>query len=432
MKRRSENVARLQRARAEDGIILPLSIMVLAVIVILTLVVANSAIQSNTFSNQQTAANQALATADAGLQTVYHRLASGEAVPETTHGEAGSQSYTTYVELLSASTKRYCTGLSVIGTVTQRCITSTSTVNGVTRRVQERVISSTQNTPSSLESLGEVKLNNVTKIEGSVTANGKVSLGSGPVTGTITASEIHSGFVCSGCKEVLKGEALGTKTPNVEELCPEKCAKAYEEAREHNQAESMPEPAKQYFVKERKFESSKPVGSEAAWVELASGKYNFCEISFNEAVYLKVPTGHEVSFYIDSSERPGSKCAAPDKVKATNGFCLWNESEVPGAVKFFVWGNPKGGYSEFNFTNGAGHCGSKDRALIADIYAPYTNFETHNGGAFGGNILAGKIEATNGMELVNSAVSSGSAEYAPSAWTICTRSPSGGPATGCY
>ncbi len=419
-------------SREQAGIILPLSVMLLAMILVLALVVAEAAVQSNTFSNKQTGADQALATAEAGLQGVYRRLAAGEVVPETTEGTVGSRSYTATLQLLSTATKRNCTGLPVVGSVTQRCITASATVDGVTRRVQERVISSTMNTPTALESLGEIQLNNTTKLEGNVTANGKVSLGAGTVTGTITASEIQSGFKCSGCKEVIKAETLGTKTPNLEELCPEKCARAYEEARESNEAEAMPEPARQYFVKERKFESSKPIGSEAAWVELPSGKYNFCEISFNEKVYLKVPAGHEVSFYIDSSERAGSKCSAPDKVKATNGFCLWNEAEIPGAIKIFVWGNHTGSFSEFNFTNGVGTCGSKDKALIADIYAPYTTVETHNGGAFGGDILAGKIEATNGLELVGSAVSSSSAQFAPAAWTICNKTASGGPATGCY
>ena len=66
---------------------LPLAVMVLAVLLVLTLVVVKESTDAKTISDNQVYANQALATAEAGLQTAYHRLYAASTNGELTEGD---------------------------------------------------------------------------------------------------------------------------------------------------------------------------------------------------------------------------------------------------------------------------------------------------------------------------------------------------------
>ena len=432
---------------------LPMAIMILFVIVLLTVAVVQAAVQSNTFSNQQTYADQAFATAEVGLQTAYHRLSSavegGESLvagdcfttKDTGSGptakgcpavseSVGANSYTYYVEPLVSAPKN-CVGLKVLGgAVVQRCITATATVHGVTRRVQERVAGGASSLPSSLSSLSTILLKNTTSLVGNLTANGEVTPGPATVTGTITGSKINSGFKCSGCTEVVKAETLGSKYPEVN---PE----PYEISANPVNNQANIQGLANYNSATRDFSSAGTMGTEASPYQLQEGTYNFCNVSFTQTVWLEIPketAGHptKVTWYIDSPERPGLyKCASAGKVKATNGMCIINASENPANFKIYDWGdNPNHSkLSEFNFTNGlcSGH------ALIAELYAPYTLFQATNGGSISGSFLAGEVLATNGLKLGAAGGWLVSSATAAAAWGTCTKSPSGeDPSTGCY
>ncbi len=451
-----------ERLSGERGIILPLSIMILAVILVLALIVATSAVRSNTTAGKQIYADQALATAEAGLQSAYHRMyatqLSGTEVKSTEcftkenaglasptegcaeaskhgTGTVGEFEYTYYNEPLSSANKFKCAGPAYIepATVVQRCLTATATVHGITRRVQERAIGAPEVVASTFESLGEVSINNKSEIKGPILANGKVQLGGGvKTTGTVTGKEVSCSEKCT------KVETLGAvKTPTVESCSAEQCASSYEAAREHNKAEELLEPLKaNYKSSERVLNDSATVGSEAAPIELKAGTYNFCEMQFQQNVYLKVPKGTEVKIYIDSLARAGSKCSHYGEVKATNGFCIANENENPAYLKFFMWGDPGNvNQSKFSFTNGVGHCGTKIPALIAEVFAPYSTVEATNGGSYAGKVYAGEIKATNGLNLESLSAGTGNNVFAPTAWTICNRSKvesNPNPASGCY
>lgn len=468
--------ARFGRAREESGIVLALSIMLLAVVLVLTLVIATSAIQSNTSSNQQIYADQALATAEAGAQTAYHRLRAASLsglTPSTSHcfttveaeepnvstgcpgteGKVGGDAYTYYVEPLTTSNKKHCTGLPPAeSTTADYCITSTATVNNITRRVQERVLGAPETYEAGIESLGKIKIQVKTKgekLNGNIIANGEVEPGEATVTGTLRGSPLGNKYVCSGCVKEEKANTVngGSTKPNVEERCAEgQCAADYEKAAEtaNNKADSpskfKTEVGSGFTESARTVNASYVVGTEAKPVQLESGTYNFCEFSFQQETFFEVPNGSKVTIYFDSPERPGSlKCAKAGSFKAThsNGFCVKNPSKKPQNLKIDIWGdNPgkkAGELAEFGFT-GEGVCQGRE-SLVADIYAPYSELKATNPVNFSGSLVTGAVSATNGFEMGAVAEGSGYELYAPSAWTICNRSVVGSatnPSSGCY
>lgn len=446
------------RPREERGIILPLSMMLLAVLLVLTLVVVTAAVQNNTFSNQQVNGEEAVATAEAGLQTAYHRLYStssaGTEIPaadcfttepvapesgncKSQTGKVGANSYTYYVEpLTTASAKKACAGLPLSSeTAIQRCITSSATVGGITRRVQERVIQTETSSTSGLESLGKIKLNNTKTLNGNLSADGELEPGQATVSGVLRGKPIGKNYKCSGCTVHEEEDAVngGVKAPEVETGPAEKRAPAYESAAlvANNKADSVKfksEIGAVYTESTRIMSTGSTVGTAAKPILLESGVYNFCEVSFTQKTFFEVPKGAVVTWYIDELARPGgSKCAKEGKFKATNGFCIKNATKNPADLKINFWGN-KSKSSEFAFTNNVGEC----EPMIADIYAPYTKLTLTNGGSFNGNLLAAEIEATNGLELGNAAILGGSSAYGASAWQLCNRSPTtSSPASGC-
>lgn len=180
---------RLSRVRAEGGMVLPLTMIILFGLLALVAVVVDSAISANQQSSGQIARRIALADADSGLQAGVYRLSAqpwaqvlnnayaippgdcfgtqDDGVPpqssnglcnigaetkpftagaDTVTDSLGSMGSYTYniTPALSNSSGPGCTGWwvsggSSFGGVTQRCITATGTYRGVTRRVQERI-----------------------------------------------------------------------------------------------------------------------------------------------------------------------------------------------------------------------------------------------------------------------------------------------------
>jgi Tfp pilus assembly protein PilX len=452
----------LRSLQGEKGIVLPLSIALLAVILILTLTVVKASTDANTIANKQVYGDKALATAEAGLQTAYHRVIAASAegklkpgycftnesktqeLPSETEGckeaengetESGAK-YTYYVEPLTSKTSANCVGPTATSNSTllsQSCITASATVNNVTRRVQERIVGAPEKVTAGLESLGKIKINNAKREKGSFRGNGEVEIGSPTLeNGEVVGKPAGKHYTC--VKEcVYKEEANavngGNTKPNVELGPAEKRASAYEAAalKGNNKADSekfKKEVGTAYTEATRIFGSSAILGEAKKPIVLESGVYNFCEVNFTQKVFLEVPKGAEVTIYIDSPERPGlEKCAKEGKFKATNGFCVKNANHVSSALKINFWGNNPGTgkLSEFAFTNNVGEC----EPLVANVYGPYTDFELTNGGTVTGVWFMGEVLATNGLELGTEGTATTWDSWGPSAWTICKRKASG-------
>jgi Tfp pilus assembly protein PilX len=179
---------RLSRLRSEEGIILPLAMIILIGLLALVTLVVDSGVTTSQQATVQINRRTALANADSGLQAGIYRLSSqpwaqvsgkayainplncfgtqddgaptastgvcngAETKPATLNnatvtdilGSMGSYSYNITPELKNG-TGPGCTGWWVggggasYGGVTQRCITATGTYHGVTRRIQERI-----------------------------------------------------------------------------------------------------------------------------------------------------------------------------------------------------------------------------------------------------------------------------------------------------
>jgi len=429
----------------EAGIILPISILLLAVILMLTLVVVTSALRNNTASNKQLYSDKALATAEAGLQTAYHRFVAGAWGVGSGEAEVGPYKYQYSIEELTALTKTHCTGLAPKSEYLDHCITVSATVGGVSRRVQERVLGVAGIGKTFVQSLGSVSINNDNGvlIEGNIEANGEVSINGAKLTGTIIATGLGSSK-CEGC--TFEKRTAGLTYPNVETGPTEYRSAAYTEAIANNKAETAAFKARYgsaYKTTERVFNTGSKLGSAGAPLLLEGGVYNFCEVNFQQEVWLEIPAGEKVSWYIDNKTRKGSGCNKTGNFIATHGFCVINRAKNPSAFKVMMWGenaNPESpptelknvgkSTTEFKFTNGA--CGSEG-PLLADIYDPYGTFETTNGGTFGGAIIAESVHATNGMAFVANATIAEGETNGPTAWANCSSTaPNASAASGCY
>lgn len=215
---------RLSRVRAEDGIILPLAMIILVGLLALVALVVDSGITTSKQADVQINRRVALANADSGLQAAVYRLSAqpwaagtSYAIPSTpggandcfgtkddgqvpaspgycsdsvtdTLGTMGSYTYNISPGLANGSGPG-CTGWWVnpgatFGGVAQRCITATGTYNGVTRRVQERIAAENWVFPTNgMLSMNEMNWDTSNSqhlvLPGLFQANGQMTIGTG-------------------------------------------------------------------------------------------------------------------------------------------------------------------------------------------------------------------------------------------------------------
>ena len=224
---------RMRRLRAEDGMILPLAMIVLVGLLLLVALVVDSGITANQQATVQINRRAALSAADSGLQAGIYRLSAqpwanvlnnAYAIPPThcfgtqddgpptqangvcngpeiagnsnsgqdtvtdSNSTLGTYSYNITPELKQSSGPS-CTGWWVnggtsYGGVTQRCVTAWGTYNGVTRRVQERIAAEAWVFPiNGILSMGEMNWDTsgsqTLNLPGTFESNGQMTIGSG-------------------------------------------------------------------------------------------------------------------------------------------------------------------------------------------------------------------------------------------------------------
>lgn len=461
---------RLRRRLGDDrGLVLPIAILVLLIVMMLGVVVITSSIQANTTSNKQTYADEAIVTAESGLQIAYRRLlATGSTTithcfttSETTfeptetegctkhseHGETNEHlEYKYYVEpLLTAAAKKACSGSEptneASGTLTMSCITSESTVGGITRRVSERLVNLTQAKAeayeSNLEVLGAFSVNNVVgAITMNIYADGAVNLNGAKDKAKIVAPTI-SNVTCEKCTEELKSGSAEKAGGVKAKLASEAEASAYTNALAHNAATTEP------WEKQTSYNTSSHIVHTGGKIEgtsekylVMNGTYYMCEFNTSQEVFFKIPKGDNVTWYIDSPARSGSSCqGGTGNINTQHGMCVLNENKNPETFKIFMYGNPaKPTETEFSATNNLGGC----EPLTAEVYAPYSKFRGTNEGSISGAFLFDEFSETNKIELVawegSTSSSASTVENGTSSWTICNVSKEAGsslPGSGC-
>jgi hypothetical protein len=446
--------------RRQQGTALPIAMMVLAAVGTLSAMVALSSVQSSTSSKRDRGAKAALAAANAGVQAGIYRLTHAGAlsancfttvqVPPGADGVCPGQSeslgngasYTYYISPVLGPAGG-CTGLYVQGPsgqpAIQRCVTGTGTAIGVTRRVQERVAAYRYTSPFPLNgilSLGDAKATGTFNFSGDFEGNGKIELPSG---GSLNGATIH--YVPGGS---ATAPTCGTGCTIVQEpspytvppVDPALYAASASSSGNDNAAISWQPPAA-YDPATRRVNYSGQVGSAGSPVVIPSGTYNFCEVKFSNKTYIALAPGAQVKIYIDSPYRSGSGCpAGTGEISFSNATQINNPSHDPGALQFFVYGDPADPkQTPVKITNTIS--GEPDVPLYAQIYAPNSAFSTTNVLTMVGGIVAATYTSSNTVNFSGAqggASNDGAAvPYYVAAWHECPHSPSGAdPGSGCY
>ena len=441
--------------------VLIVAIALLLAVSLLVTAVVWGAVASNTASNLQLWRNEALATANAGLQTADQRLtdvlastgvAAGDCFTTVDTGSGpgasgcpgqtesyGGGSYTYYVTPLSGSSGAdsvsSCTGWPVTSPtgIVQRCITSVGTYDGVARRVQERVISG----PAGLfpitgvYSYTDATYNNSVTITGNLGASGTLKLNQTP---TFTQpGDLYWGTslqaTCTGnCTSVHQTFPLPTEsaTSTACAAVTYPCEGFATSLTTNNNAN----------ITGATVGASRILGdSGGGAITIPAGTYNLCGISQNNAENITYTP--PVVIYIDSPYRSGSGCGGGTGTILSNNKTWFIDTSSPAKttdLQFFVWGNPGQNppsssspiLSFNNIINGP---------MTAAIYAPYSYLSINNDFNFAGSMAAGDVQINGKLTLAGGAVSAGSSTFSePSAWATCPATPSTStdPNSGCY
>src|SRR5438067_13690325 len=148
-----------RRLRAEDGCVMVVAIIVIALVLVLSTALVGSAVITSNHSLQDRAQKSAIAAANEGLQAAIYRLSnqgelhasqdpkcfttkfeppSGGICPGQTDTLGNGAQYTYYVSPTFTQAENSCAGLWVLApsgqTVKQRCSNAIGKANGVTAR----------------------------------------------------------------------------------------------------------------------------------------------------------------------------------------------------------------------------------------------------------------------------------------------------------
>jgi len=441
--------------------VLIVAIALLLAITLLVTAVVWGAVASNTSSNVALWRDEALATANAGLQTADQRLTNvlastgvaatdcfttadtgGGPGPSGCPGETesyGGGSYTYYVTPLSGSSGvdsvNSCTGWPVTSPtgVVQRCITSIGTYAGVSRRVQERVVSGPAGLfpLSGIASYSDATFNNSVTISGNLGANGQLKLNQTP---TFTQpGDLYWGTslqaTCTGnCTAVHQSFPLPT-----ESATSTACAAVTSPCEGFATSVSTNNNAN---ITGATVTGGRVLGdSGGGSITIPAGTYNLCGI--NQTGQENITYTPPVVIYIDSPYRSGSGCGGGTGTVLSNNKTWFIDTSTPAKasdLQIFVWGNP--GISPpsssspiLSFNNVI------NGPMTADIYAPYSYLSINNDFNFAGSIAAGNVSINGKLTLAASADTAGTSTFSePTAWATCPATPSSAsdPDSGCY
>jgi Tfp pilus assembly protein PilX len=396
---------RLSHLRAEDGIVLPLAMIVLIGLLALVALVVDSAITTNRQATTQINRRVALNAADAGLQAAVYRLssqpwASGQAysIPPTdcfgtqddgappssangvcnvgaetkptptpgadtvtdSLGSMGSYTYN-ITPALAQATGPGCTGWwvnngSLFGGVSQRCVTATGTYNGVTRRVQERIAAQSWIFPvNGILSLGEMKWDTsgsqYLALNGTFQSNGLMTIGSGAQTtpDNLTGANLQSyGGFSFGPGEACTAPACTKSVPATPFPHPAgPTATDYTNTWASNNDSALLSGtwAGTYSAATGKLTVSGK-GTAATPLVLSAGTYIFCGVTITNSY---ITTSGRVTIYIDSpATNPGGHCGTPT-MKAGAAGCPSLVSNAGGlTISGSEFYNPSGVPTDLN------------------------------------------------------------------------------------
>jgi Tfp pilus assembly protein PilX len=394
--------ARLHKLRGEQGVAIVIAITTITVTAALAAALFAAASTLLHTSSREASNKRALAAAQAGLNVGLYRFTRISASPSgsftnnciTDKEVAWSSSTphcpeaTGYLNQTGVSSSYFLTpdmsaALSGMPTVAtecassgagDRCLTAIGTVNGVTRRVQERVralelfsihgmtgLKKTEINSSSSWSGGNFVITSDTASNGNITFGENVSAPGEPYH----CEYGPEGSAPCGSNNVKRTQPI--TVPSVETI-PFSATQA-------TNSNGLIVPTADYSSATRSL--TVPAG---ATLELAAGDYNFCYVNLGNGATLSAPAATpaaRVKIYVDSPNRAGSGCTAPNggKFEAESSGSRLNLGEGRGQLEIYLYGTVAAAASpppgtcntDFKFNNTAG---TAEKSSSLYIYAP--------------------------------------------------------------
>lgn len=434
----------LRRLRSDDGSALPVVVGVMLIIGILVSVIHQTSNRVAQSTTKERAEKRAFQAAEAGLHVATYRLNKmlpeeeeclttvpmdpGAAVPcpatdAVSVGSGASFRYTVTRPLTDAgSSECEVPGGLDFDEFAYRCVTSVGTARGQTRRVQAFV---------------QIPLQvNLFPVNG-VFALGNLSIGQNVAVNGELGSNTHVGMgVITPPNPGLALPAGATRSPAsvpitrvLDEPFP---GKTYAAHFSKSLVPPLPDNASwpngggtgfTLNPQKRTLSAGSAIGSATTPLGIPAGTYNFCNISLNNATYLR-PLG-PVTIYIDSPARTGSGCDAnTGNLIAGNNLIFTSSPADAAMIHIEMYGGPG---TRFEINNNFDYTGT--------LYAPNSAVTFRNNAAIRGAIVGQTVTMNNNLTLtgqVPPGLVGGDQEYTSNSWIECTRTPSGSSAgSGC-
>lgn len=416
----------LRRAgREEDGIIMPLTMMVLAVALILIAAAAGSATFSNDSANQDRSAKRAQQAADAGIAVALDRMnrldvtrgAGSVPTPLCVALEPdGTLSLTTgtYGDWCPAVVEQLGNGVSysyrvqpilqdVSETTVRWSVVSRGTTRGVTRRA---IVDATALTGQpligdySIISLLDLNLHNSATVLGNTRSNGNVNLNNTATIcpGVATAGPGKEFTYSNGATSSQVCNPTTTDTPAT--LSPVNQADA--PTLNDNARICGLDPCSRKGVS---YDSStRRLSLSNGSVTLGGGIYSFCQIETHGNSQLSVALGATVKIYIDAPENcPGQPADSNvGGIMFSNQTSVTNPNNDPVNLQMYVVGSPTLGVCSSLPLPSPNRCGvvlGNNNTSWFMLYAPYSAVDINNRIDLHGAVAAKQIAMSNNSKI---------------------------------
>jgi type II secretory pathway pseudopilin PulG len=434
----------LRRLRSENGSALPVVVGVMLIIGILVSVIHQTSNRVAESTTKERAEKRAFQAAEAGLHVAMYRLnkmlpepeeclttepvdpgagAPCPATPAMSVGSGATYSYTVTRPLTGAGSSE-CevpSGLN-FDDFAYRCVTSIGTAKGQTRRVQAFV---------------QIPLQvNLFPVNG-VFALGTLTAGQNLAVNGELGSNTHVGMgVITPPNPGLALPAGATRSPTSVPITRVLDApfqgKTYDAHFTKSMTAPLPDNASwptgggtgfTLNSQKRTLSGGSAIGSATTPLGIPAGTYNFCNVSLNNATYLR-PLG-PVTIYIDSPARTGSGCDNNTGNFIANNNLIFRSSPADAAmIHIEMYG---GTGTRFEINNNFDYTGT--------LYAPNSTVEFKNNAAIQGAIVGRTVTMNNNLTLtgqIPEGLTGGEQEYSSSSWIECVRTPSSSSAgSGC-
>lgn len=403
----------VRRLRAEDGVVIPVTMAVLGIGLLLVAVAASSANFSNDSSNRDRRVKRALQAADAGLAAATYRMnkldVTRTALPcvasvngtltLVNYGVVAGQEWCPAVTEDLGGGASYSYRVSKAVTVTgaqvslQRTVVSTGTVGGVSRRVATTA-SALSGTPlfgsnNGMISLDSLALPNSSLVKGNVRSNGNISLtNSAQVQGAATAGPGRT--VTLSNNSVVTGSRSAADEPII--LSPVNQGNAA--TVNDNGGICVTDPCTNPSRVSWDPSTRRLSLTNNATVTLGGSVYSFCQVDLRQSSQLIIPpkaAGSSVRIYIDSPENCGGSGGGFTKEQSST---IWNQNTDPTALQLYLVG------SDSIATTVSLQNNSTSLATVPIVvYAPRSTVTITNNANFMGGIAAKSIQAQNNTSI---------------------------------